>query len=71
MPCCAGKCPVMKAAPHQDDASAILTTTVATPTPAQVALVAAVAPSAAGSIEIAAIHQESPPPFLLHEQFRI
>ena len=71
MPCCAGTCPVMNATPHQAGTSAILTTTSAAPALAPVATTAVAVPVAVASFAIQAPHQESPPPFLLHEQFRI
>lgn len=71
MPCCAGTCPQMKAAPHQDEVNGILTAASPAPALAPAAPIAISAPVAIASIDFPATHQESPPAFLLHEQFRI
>lgn len=71
MPCCAGSCPTMKPVPHQDETAAILSGVSCAAAVVPVASITAHMPATIASIEIPATHQESPPPFLLHEQFRI
>src|SRR6266542_1517037 len=70
MPCCAGSCPVMKAAPQQDPTSAILTAASSAPSLPPATSIGAVASLAVASVVLPATLHESPPPFLLHEQFR-